>query len=174
MSKAHLDSFIAASARDPFTARLIVDTGHEWGPNAVRTLAPLKPACTVLRFGDLANRPIDWPDLLRDEPERLSLRHEPFSLRPHQQSAFDDVIDGFKEHDRGKLIMARGTGSAFAQCFCLCPATSPSGDRYSSYTSSGTLVYMYMVSMHSAQRYVVLCARYRIVLRTVFFHLKAE
>ena len=113
MSKAHLDSFIAASARDPFTARLIVDTGDEWGPNAVRTLAPLKPVCTVLRFGDLANRPIDWPDLLRDEPETLSLRREPFSLRPHQQSAFDDVIGGFKEHDRGKLIMACGTGKTF-------------------------------------------------------------
>ena len=113
MSKAHLDSFIAASARDPFTARLIVDTGDEWGPNAVKTLTPLKPACTVLRFGDLASRPIDWPDLLHDEPETLSLRHEPFSLRPHQQSAFDDVIDGFKERDRGKLIMACGTGKTF-------------------------------------------------------------
>ena len=34
ISKPHLDSFIAASARDPFTARIMVDTGDEWGPNA--------------------------------------------------------------------------------------------------------------------------------------------
>ena len=38
MSKPHLDSFIAASARDPFTARLVVDTGDEWGLNAVKTI----------------------------------------------------------------------------------------------------------------------------------------
>ena len=114
ISKPHLDSFISASARDPFTARIVVDTGDGWGPNAVKTITPLKPACTVLRFGDLASRPFDWPDLVHDEPEDLSFRHEPFSLRPHQKVAFDDVTGGFNDHDRGKLIMACGTGKTFA------------------------------------------------------------
>ena len=95
ISKAHLDSFISASARDPFTARMVVDTGDEWGPHARRTLGPLKPACTVLRFGDLASRPFDWPNLVRETPESLSYRAEPFSLRPHQQNAFEDVLNGF-------------------------------------------------------------------------------
>ena len=113
ISKAHLDSFIAASARDPFTARIVVDTGDEWGPNAVRTITKLKPACFVLRFGDLASRPFDWPDLVHEVPEELSYRAEPYSLRPHQQLAFDDVIAGLAEHDRGKLIMACGTGKTF-------------------------------------------------------------
>ena len=114
ISKAHLDSFIAASARDPFTTLLVVDTGAEWGPNARKLVEKLSRPCTVLRFGDLANRPIDWPDLVQDEPEKLSLRREPFRLRPHQQAALDDVTSGFKEHDRGKLIMACGTGKTFA------------------------------------------------------------
>ena len=114
ISKPHLDSFISASARDPFTARIVVDTGDGWGPNAVKTITPLKPACTVLRFGDLASRPFDWPDLIHDKPEDLSFRHEPFSLRPHQKVAFDDVTGGFNDHDRGKLIMACGTGKTFA------------------------------------------------------------
>ena len=113
MSKAHLDSFVSASAREPFTARIVVDTGDEWGPNAAKTIAPLKPACAVLRFGDLTDRPFDWPDLVRDEPEALSIRREPFNLRPHQRTAFDDVTNGFAEHDRGKLIMACGTGKTF-------------------------------------------------------------
>ena len=34
ISKRHLDSFIAASTREPFTTLLVVDTGAEWGPNA--------------------------------------------------------------------------------------------------------------------------------------------
>ena len=73
ISKAHLDSFIAASAREPFTARIVIDTGDEWGPTAAKTIAPLTPACAVLRFGDLASRPIDWPDLVREAPEALSI-----------------------------------------------------------------------------------------------------
>ena len=65
------------------------------------------------RFGDLASRPFVWPDLGRDKPEDLSYQHEPYSLRPHQQAAFDDVIEGFQTDDRGKLVMACGTGRTF-------------------------------------------------------------
>ena len=113
ISRLHLDSFISASAREPFTNRMVVDTGDEWGPNARKILIGLKPACTVLRFGDLADRPFDWPDLNREEPEKLALRHAPFHLRPHQQEAFDDVVAGLEAHDRGKLVMACGTGKTF-------------------------------------------------------------
>ena len=114
ISKPHLDSFIAASARDPFTARIMVDTGDEWGPNARNTIESLKPACSVLRFGDLASRPVDWPDLVHEEPEALTYRREPFSLRPHQKTALDEVTGGFEAQDRGQLIMACGTGKTFA------------------------------------------------------------
>ena len=113
ISKADLDSFISASARDPFTARIVVDTGDEWGTNAVKTITGLKPACSVLRFGDLLSRPFDWPDLVHGKPEDLALRREPFRLRPHQKRALDDVLTGFSERDRGKLIMACGTGKTF-------------------------------------------------------------
>ena len=113
IAKPSLDSFIAASARDPFTARILVDTGDGWGPNARKTIETLKPACAVLRFGDLASQPFHWPDLVYGQPEDLALRREPFSLRPHQQAAFDDVTAGFKDHDRGKLIMACGSGKTF-------------------------------------------------------------
>ena len=113
ISKGHLDSFISASARDPFTARIVVDTGDEWGPNAKRTIDRLKPECAVLRFGDLAARPFDWPDLSREEPEALAYRREPYRLRPHQKAAFDDVMTGFEAEDRGKLVMACGTGKTF-------------------------------------------------------------
>ena len=114
ISKPHLDSFIAASAREPFTARVVVDTGDGWGPNAVKTIVPLKHTCTVLRLDDLTSRPFDWPDLVHEEPEALTYRREPFSLRPHQKAALDDVAGGFEAHDRGKLIMACGTGKTFA------------------------------------------------------------
>ena len=113
ISKTHLDSFISASAREPFTARIVVDTGDEWGPNAVKTITRLTPACAVLRFDDLATHPFDWPNLVNEQPEALAFRTEPFSLRSHQKAALDDVLSGFAKHDRGKLIMACGTGKTF-------------------------------------------------------------
>ena len=117
ISKDALDSFISASARDPFARRMVVDTGHAWGPNALKTIEGLTPACQVLRFNDLADRPIDWPNLRRQDPEALRWRPEPFSPRPHQKAAVEDVIRGFDQHDRGKLIMACGTGKTFtAMC----------------------------------------------------------
>ncbi|MDE2974550.1 MAG: DEAD/DEAH box helicase family protein [Gemmatimonadota bacterium] len=113
IAKGHLDSFVSASARDPFTSRVFVDTGDSWGPNALKTLRGLKPACIVLRFGDLASRPFDWPDLVSRDPEDLRYVGEPFDLRPHQREALEDVLAGFRDHDRGKLVMACGTGKTF-------------------------------------------------------------
>ena len=73
----------------------------------------LTPACSVLRFGDLASRPFDGPNWVDEGPEELRYRRERFSLRPHQQCAFDDVLEGFENHDRGKLVMACGSGNTF-------------------------------------------------------------
>ena len=113
ITKPHLDSFISASARDPFTARIVVDTGDSWGPNAVKTLRGLTPACKVIRLGGLLDQPFDWPDLSQQEPEDLVWRAPPFELRPHQKRAFDDVVKSFHSEDRGKLVMACGTGKTF-------------------------------------------------------------
>ena len=110
-SKPQIDSFVSASAVDPFAARIFVNTGG-WGPNALKILEKLE-ACTVIGRGQLESCPIDWPDLLTDEPEDLVYRAESFSLRPHQREALNDVVAGFEEHDRGKLIMACGTGKTF-------------------------------------------------------------
>ena len=113
ISKPALDSFVSASAREPFTSRMVIDTGAEWGPIAKKTIEPLKPSCTVIHYSDLASRPVDWPDLAQTDPEELSYRHEPFKLYRHQEAALHDVKKQFEKNDRGKLIMACGTGKTF-------------------------------------------------------------
>ena len=128
LAKKHLDSFVSASARDPFTSRIFVDTGDSWGPNALKTLRGLKPPCIVLRFGDLASRPFDWPDLVSRDPEDLRYVGKPFELRPHQREALDDVLAGFRDHDRGKLIMACGTGKTFT-ALRIAEAVAKTGGR---------------------------------------------
>ena len=113
ISKPQLDSFISASASELFTSRLIVDTGGEWGPNALRTIDPIKDKLRIIRYSDLESSPFDWPDLSLQDPEQLTYKQRRFHLKDHQKEAFDDVINGFKEADRGKLIMACGTGKTF-------------------------------------------------------------
>ena len=113
VTKPQIDSFVTASAAEVFTKRILVHTGAELGPNVRRTIEPLGPNFQVIGYGHLASRPIDWPDLRQEAPEQLDYRVERFSLRPHQQEAFDDVINGFKDSDRGKMIMACGTGKTF-------------------------------------------------------------
>ena len=114
VSKRHIEKFVNASDNKWFARRMLVHTGGELGPNLLRTIKPKGSDFQVIGYGQLASRPIDWPDLKQQQPEQLEYRHEPFSLRPHQREAFDDVVEGFKESDRGKLIMACGTGKTFA------------------------------------------------------------
>ena len=113
VTKPQIDSFVTASAAEVFTKRILVHTGAELGPNVRRTIEPLGADFQVIGYGHLAGRPIDWPDLRQEAPEQLDYQPERFSLRPHQQEAFNDVLNGFKDSDRGKLIMACGTGKTF-------------------------------------------------------------
>ena len=113
ISKPHLDSFISASASERFTSRLIVDTGGEWGPNALRTIDPIKDKLRIIRYTDLESSPFNWPDLSLQDPEQLTYQQRRFHLKSHQKAAFDDVTNGFKASDRGKMIMACGTGKTF-------------------------------------------------------------
>ena len=113
ISKADLDSFISESNREPYTARMFVDTGKSWSANLLKAIDGLQPPCQRISAADLASRPVQWPNLSQQVPEQLDYQLETFSLREHQKEAFDDVINGFKEADRGKLIMACGTGKTF-------------------------------------------------------------
>ena len=96
IAKPALDSFISASASELFTSRLIVDTGGEWGPNALRTIDPIRDKLRIIRYSDLESSPFDWPDLSLQDPEQLTYKQRRFHLKDHQKEAFDDVINGFK------------------------------------------------------------------------------
>ncbi|MBF2759979.1 MAG: DEAD/DEAH box helicase [Ectothiorhodospiraceae bacterium AqS1] len=114
ISSAALDSFLAASNRAPFTSRMVIDTGDEWGAMARKKIEGVQPPCTVIGYAILANSPVCWPDLADDEPESLAAdptaKHRPL---PHQIKAIADIGEGFAGCDRGRLIMACGTGKTF-------------------------------------------------------------
>ncbi|WP_412848779.1 DEAD/DEAH box helicase [Brevibacillus sp. 179-C9.3 HS] len=55
---------------------------------------------------------IDWSQFSFEKPEKIELK-APKQPRPHQIPAIEAVVNGFETADRGKLIMAPGTGKTY-------------------------------------------------------------
>ena len=106
-----VSTFLANTNAD-FRERLIVTTTSRWSPNALALIANQQPPVQRRDFFGLEETTIDWDAYLADETAPLVVRPRK-EVRPHQQAALDDVFKGLKEHDRGKLIMACGTGKTF-------------------------------------------------------------
>jgi predicted helicase len=117
VTKPMLDSFLAASSKSldglpEFTARMVVSTSDTWGKNAEEAVESQNPPVSRLRVQDLDESSIDWSQFSLARPSELTKKpHKtPF---PHQQKAIANVVAGFEAADRGKLIMACGTGKTY-------------------------------------------------------------
>ncbi|MFD8550545.1 DEAD/DEAH box helicase [Streptomyces fradiae] len=112
--KEDIDSFFTASGKGVFTRRMIISTTDKWSVHAEEALDDQQIPVTRIGLPDIANSPVEWhlPADGIDHEVRMTLR-EKKSPRPHQKAAIDDVFAGFAKHDRGKLIMACGTGKTF-------------------------------------------------------------
>ena len=110
MQKSDLDSFFTASGKTEFTRRLIVDTTRkEWSEHAEDALAGQSISTQRIGLAELENSPIDWSVY---QPNTVKLKAKK-QLREHQSAALEAVKNGLSESDRGKLIMACGTGKTF-------------------------------------------------------------
>lgn len=105
-----IDSFFTASGRKPFTQRIIVTTTNDWSEHAEDALLKQQPPVYKIDLLDLENSQIDWAKYQPSKPPALKPKKQ---LRPHQTSAKTKVGLGFQSADRGKLIMACGTGKTF-------------------------------------------------------------
>ncbi len=110
LQKSDIDSFFTASGQKPFTHRLIVSTTDKWSDNAERALVGQQPPVTKIDLNALEESNIDWS---KYQPNSQVQVKKLYDLRIHQKAAFDNVIARFKDADRGKLIMACGTGKTF-------------------------------------------------------------
>ncbi|WP_366180673.1 restriction endonuclease [Actinomyces timonensis] len=112
VTKADVDTFLAESGTGEFSSRLFVSTTERWNRAAEQTIA--HQAVPVSRIGlqDLFNSTIDWDSFSLQTPE-VMVRTGRKSLREHQKRALTAVTEGLRAADRGKLIMACGTGKTF-------------------------------------------------------------
>jgi predicted helicase len=112
IQKADLDSFFATSGKAPFASRIVVTTTDNWSKNAEPLLDDERVPCIRIRLQDLEDSAVDWSQFSLSRPDKMKLR-EKKQPREHQKAAIKDVLEGFKEAERGKLIMACGTGKTF-------------------------------------------------------------
>lgn len=127
IQKSHLDSFFEASGhsfetehgREHFGSRMIISTTDHWSSHAEEALANQIIPTSRIGISAIAESPINWDvafpgSEVQDKNIQINLsQRKTFEPRPHQQTAIDKAIEGFQTHDRGKLIMACGTGKTF-------------------------------------------------------------
>lgn len=121
ISKGDIDTFLATSSKyffvngekTKFDYRIIASTTTHYNHIAEQTLENQDPPVGKIGLSDLQESQIDWANTFRFNQESKIQMVEPKKIKDYQQEAIDAVINGFLNNDRGKLIMACGTGKTF-------------------------------------------------------------
>ena len=118
IDKPAVDSFLSTSGKSfvdalgqvrSFSQRLWIATTNHWNKTAEIAIQNQQPQVSRISLLDLQEAPIDWEKL--DEGifgEAACVKK--YTPRLHQQNALEKAREYFKDHERGKMIMACGTG----------------------------------------------------------------
>lgn len=121
IDKPAVDSFLATSSKQfindehqttSFALRLWIATTNNWGSEAENAIRHQEPPVQRISLADLESAPVDWAALdkgVSGSDARLGKK----SPRPHQEKAITAFHEYFQTGERGKLIMACGTGKTF-------------------------------------------------------------
>ena len=112
VSKGDLDTFLSASGGREFVSRYFFDTADNWNGNALETARYQAVPVQRVDLAYLDEARVDWSQFSWSTPEVL-VPTGPKRLRPHQEQALKDVRAGLEQWNRGKMIMACGTGKTF-------------------------------------------------------------
>lgn len=106
-----LGTFFTRSGKPPFTERMIISTTNRWTKHLQRAVEGQDKPTVKVTLGDLEDSAVDWT---RWDATKATIERKPRKtpLR-HQRNAIAEVLSGFEEADRGKLIMACGTGKTY-------------------------------------------------------------
>lgn len=122
ITKEAVDTFLSTSGKQfvdnatqqttRFAKRLWISTSDNWSSNAEETLNNQQTSVSRIGFTALENASVEWELLAKGitGEQAQAVKKE---LREHQQTALEHTHYYFKDADRGKLIMACGTGKTF-------------------------------------------------------------
>lgn len=125
ISKAQVDTFLSTSSKQftcpftktrvGFTNRLWISTTNNWGKNAEEAIENQAIPVSRINLYDLEISPVDWNKLYEGQEGTVALIQEHKIPRDHQLRAIAAAkkyyIDDLNE--RGKLVMACGTGKTY-------------------------------------------------------------
>lgn len=136
ISKSDVDSFLSTSSklfdtddeRTAFAQRLWISTTNKWNQTAEQTIKNQNPPVRRLNLIDLEADDVDWTTI-EEGISGSPARQKQFDILPHQQRAIDKVHEYFSlpQRNRGKLIMACGTGKTFTSLKIAEKETDSSG-----------------------------------------------
>ena len=109
LQKSDIDSFFTASGKSGFSQRVIISTTDKWSMHAEEALTDQQIPVQRLRVQDLDDSSVEWSQFSLTTPDVIQLKDRK-ALRAPQITAVDKVRAGLASADRGKLIMACGTG----------------------------------------------------------------
>lgn len=109
--KDDMNTFLADSGRKQVSRRLWLHTTNKIESKALQTSKDQEKPVIFFNLDDFREAEIDYPDSF-DHLFQAKVKDKPTPDR-HQEIAIKDVVDGFKQADRGQLIMACGTGKTF-------------------------------------------------------------
>ena len=121
ITKADVDTFLSTSEKRfrndelqamSFSHRLWISTTNKWSSEARLALQNLAISVSTLSLFDLESAPVDWGKLEEQVHGPCAILKER-EIRKHQQKAITLFHEHFKTADRGRLIMACGTGKTF-------------------------------------------------------------
>ena len=112
VGKDTINSFVAEAGKDYYSAGMLVSSTDEWNRNAEAALENNTKPITRIGLSQLRRANFDWQKFSFAKENNLSGKKEK-KLRYYQKDAIANSLKYFKEHDRGKLIMAPGTGKTF-------------------------------------------------------------
>ncbi len=102
LGKGEIDKFLGGSQQEIYQLRWIVATCR-WGPNAEKAIQNANPHVTQVDFREYLNVQVEEQDSERPIQDPWPLQIE----------AIEDTVTGLSNHDRGRLVMACGTGKTF-------------------------------------------------------------
>jgi predicted helicase len=105
-----IDSFLSAMGKQPFTNGLLFLTTYEASHHVNAAIQQRDKPVNIIDMFALEASVIDWGATFKKQAVQLKATKE---LRDYQKTAIANVIEGLGHADRGKLIMACGTGKTF-------------------------------------------------------------
>lgn len=116
--KEHIDSFLNEVGKNYYSEGLIITTTDQWSINAEEALNNRNKTIMRISLSQLKESRIDWSEFSFNKPKNIVLQDKKVP-RNHQIPAIEAVIEAFSTVDRGKLIMAPGTGKTFTSMAIL-------------------------------------------------------